>query len=236
MNRHHALSRTILLVLSTWLTTSLPAQEHDEFNVHEWNYQKKEALRNPLAQSNQFSINFTNYTEEEWCHPLPNARVISPFGQTRRNHTGTDLKTFPNDTIRAAFPGVVTLSGPHYGYGNCIVLRHANGLETLYSHNSRNLVNTGTWVQAGEPLALEGRTGRATTEHLHFEVRVQGKTIDSEIIFDHNTHTLRRQVLTFTRKKGIIQITSDITSKQEKPQTDTGQSSPKNKKKGSSKK
>ena len=80
-------------------------------------------------------------------------------------------------------------------------MRHANGLETLYSHHSRNLVKVGQWLQAGDPIGLEGCTGRATTDHLHFEIRVKGKAFDTERIFDHANRTLRRQIFVVTRQK-----------------------------------
>ncbi len=115
-----------IFCLPTW------SQEENEItDIDEWQILKVEAAKDPFENTNQFSINFANYTVEEWCYPLPNGKVISPFGG-KRHHGGTDIKTKPNDSIRAAFPGEVILSGPHFGYGNCIIMRHANGLETLY--------------------------------------------------------------------------------------------------------
>ena len=176
-------------------------------DIDEWQVMKVEAAKDPFAGGSQFTINFANYTEEEWCYPLPGARFLSPFGGAR-HHSGTDIKTHVGDTTRAAFPGEVILSGPHYGYGNCVILRHANGLETLYSHHSRNLVRVGQWLHAGDPVGLEGRTGRATTDHLHFETRVRGKAFDSERIFDHARHALRRQIFVVTRQKnGSLKFT-----------------------------
>lgn len=137
---------------------------------------------------------------ERWSYPLPGARVISPYGGVRKNHTGTDLKTVPKDKIRAVFDGVVRFSGVYSAYGNMVVVRHANGLETCYSHNVKNLVRTGDRVKAGETIALVGRTGRATTEHCHFEVRVNGVPFNSDYLFDHATHTLKNCRLTFVRK------------------------------------
>ena len=111
------------------------------------------------------------------CYPLPGAKVISPYHNNRggHRHTGVDLKTRPNDPIYAVFDGVVTMSKNYYGYGNCIIIKHDNGMETLYSHNSKNLVKEGDRVKCGQQIALTGRTGRATTEHLHFELRKNGK-------------------------------------------------------------
>jgi murein DD-endopeptidase MepM/ murein hydrolase activator NlpD len=200
--------RILMILLSLPLAVTAMAQEDEVTDIDEWQVLKVEAAKDPFANTNQFTINFANYTAEEWHYPLPGAHLISPFGGAR-HHGGTDVKTRPNDTIRAAFPGEVILSGPYYGYGNCVVLRHANGLETLYSHHSKILVKVGRWVQAGEPLALEGRTGRATTEHLHFETRVKGKAFNSELLFDHNANQLIRQVVVFTKlPNGQLKITT----------------------------
>ena len=147
---------------------------------------------------------------EKWCYPLPGAKVISPYGGKRKNHTGTDLKTRPKDKIRAVFDGVVRFSGEYAAYGNIVVVRHANGLETCYSHNARNLVKAGDRVKAGDAIATVGRTGRATTEHCHFEVRVNGVPFNSDYLFDHANHALRDVRLTFKCKAdGNISIVTD---------------------------
>ena len=78
---------------------------------------------------------------KQWCFPLPGAKVISPFGKRGgRLHSGVDIKTKDKDNIYAAFDGEVIFSGKYYGYGNLVRIKHANGLETYYSHNSKNLV------------------------------------------------------------------------------------------------
>ncbi len=156
----------------------------------------------------KFSINLSNLNPGEWCYPLPGSHVISPYGGGR-HHSGVDIKTCPNDKILAAFDGVVTMSGPYSGYGNCVIIRHANGLETLYSHNSRNLVRVGDRVKAGQPVALTGRTGRATTEHCHFECRINGRPFNPAIIFDHLNKSIKMDVVTFTRQaNGSVSVTS----------------------------
>lgn len=140
--------------------------------------------------------------EQRFCYPYP-GKFLSGYGQRGRSmHTGVDIKGVKNDTIRAAFAGTVRMSKPYSGYGNCVVIRHKNGLETLYGHNSRNLVRVGDVVQAGEPIALIGRTGRATTEHCHFEVRVQGQHINPALILDYNSQSLRAGVLSVTKQSG----------------------------------
>lgn len=137
---------------------------------------------------------------QHWCYPLPGAKVISPYGSRGgRSHSGTDLKTKPNDNILAAFDGEVVFSGSYYGYGNLVRIKHANGLETYYSHNSKNLVKVGDHVKAGDIIALTGRTGRATTEHLHFETRINGQHVNSNRFFNHDTHQLRADAFHSTK-------------------------------------
>ncbi len=135
-----------------------------------------------------------------WSYPLPDAKVISPYGKRGgRRHTGVDLKTKANDEIRAAFDGEVVFSGPYSGYGNLVRIRHDNGLETYYSHNSKNLVKAGEQVKAGQVIALTGQTGRASTPHLHFETRINGQPVNPNTYFDHATHSLRLDA--FSKKK-----------------------------------
>ena len=156
----------------------------------------------PFTITNTFLLDLEKIEEHAWAYPLPDARVISPYGGARR-HSGVDLKTKPNDEIYAAFDGEVVASGPYYGYGNCIRIKHAYGLETLYSHQSKNMVKKGDKVKAGQVIGLTGRTGRATTEHLHFEVSFGGKRLDPAIIFDHSNHKLKAATLHLTKGKGV---------------------------------
>ncbi len=140
------------------------------------------------------------HSRQWWCYPLANAKVISPYGRRGgRNHSGVDLKTVKGDDIHAAFDGEVVFAGNYSGYGLLIRIRHDNGLETFYSHNSKNLVKVGDWVKAGDVIALTGQTGRATTPHLHFETRINGQAVNPNIYFNHTTHTLREEA--FSKKK-----------------------------------
>ena len=144
-------------------------------------------------------------TENEYAFPLPGAKVISPYG-TRRGHSGADLKTCAGDTIRAAVCGVVRMSKPYAAYGNVVVIRHSNGLETIYSHNVKNLVQSGDWVLAGQPVALTGRTGRATTEHLHFETRINGQHFNPDLIFNLKEGTLRKECVQCVKKGNGVTV------------------------------
>ena len=114
------------------------------------------------------------------------ARVTSKYGPRRRRmHKGIDLKVLVGDTIRAAFAGKVRIKNfERRGYGNYLVLRHPNGLETVYGHLSKSLVEPNDIVRAGDPIALGGNTGRSTGSHLHFETRFLGQAINPSDIID----------------------------------------------------
>lgn len=159
-------------------------------------------VNDPFMLTNSFKLDLEKIEKEHWAYPLPDSKVISPYGGKRR-HSGVDLKTVPNDEIVAAFDGEVIASGPYYGYGNCIRIKHAFGFETLYSHQSKNLVKKGDKVKAGQVIGLTGRTGRATTEHLHFEVSFNGRRMDPAVIFDHANKKLKAVTLTLSKGKGV---------------------------------
>ena len=119
-------------------------------------------------------------------HYLPICgHVTSPFGTRHgRMHYGVDLKLQHGDPVVSAFDGMVRISRYHPQFGNVVVVRHANGLETLYGHLSERRVEIGEVVQAGEVLGLGGSTGRSTGDHLHFETRYLGEPIDPQLLFD----------------------------------------------------
>ena len=122
--------------------------------------------------------------------PCDSRMVTSHYGYRRsfrRQHYGTDIKVFVGDTIRAAFSGkvrVVEDQGYRTGYGKYVVIRHPNGLETVYGHLSRHLCKPNQVVRAGDVIGLGGSTGRSTGSHLHFETRFLGQFIDPERLFD----------------------------------------------------
>ncbi len=128
-----------------------------------------------------YTINLRHF-----CMPTPSRVVTSNFGSRwGRQHKGLDIKVYIGDTIRAAWSGkvrVVRYDGG--GYGKYIVIRHANGLETIYGHLSKQLVETDQEVRAGEPIGLGGNTGRSTGSHLHFETRLCGVALNPALMFD----------------------------------------------------
>ncbi len=162
--------------------------------------------RKLFANSDEEIIYLSRIKSYHYAFPLPGAKMISPYGGNRKNHSGTDLKTCANDTIVSVFDGVVRMAKPYAAYGNVVVVRHYNGLETVYSHNSKNLVKPGDEVRVGQSIALTGRTGRATTEHLHFEVRINGTAFNPDLLFDFSTRTLRGKDLLCRRKGSAIVV------------------------------
>jgi len=183
--------------------------ERDPWQDEQLALEQAEAARriDPFKGGNTFTLDLSLLSQQPWAYPLPGGKVISPFGaRGGRSHTGTDIKTRPNDDIHAAFDGVVIMSQRYSAYGNCIILKHANGLETLYSHNSKNLVSVGQQVKAGETIALTGRTGRASTEHLHFECRVAGAPFNSALLFNHQTHQLAQGRLQCVKRGKAVTV------------------------------
>lgn len=120
------------------------------------------------------------------------------FGRT---HKGVDLHIRNNDTIYAAFDGKVRLTSyDKRGYGYYIIIRHPNGLETVYGHLNKHLVKEDQVVRAGDPIALGGSTGRSTGPHLHFETRFMGYAINPCAIFDFENQTTHTDTYTFSKK------------------------------------
>lgn len=135
-----------------------------------------------------------------WSTPLKETKINSEFGFRRyRWHHGTDLKLNIGDPVYCAFDGIVRIrSYERYGYGYYVVVRHRNGLETLYGHLSQIQVDVGQEVKAGEIIGLGGNTGRSTGPHLHFEIRYQGLSINPTELFDFNIGRLKSNTYTIT--------------------------------------
>ncbi len=132
-----------------------------------------------------------------------NSRVItSNFGRRwGRMHKGLDIKVYIGDTIRSAFDGKVRIVRYEAGgYGNFVVIRHKNGLETIYGHMSRQLVRENQQVRAGDPIGLGGNTGRSTGSHLHFETRLGGIALDPALMFDFRNQDVTGDFYTYRNK------------------------------------
>ncbi|MGN0212354.1 MAG: peptidoglycan DD-metalloendopeptidase family protein [Muribaculaceae bacterium] len=139
----------------------------------------------------------------EFFMPCPGI-VTSPYGyrpRFRRMHKGVDLRAAIGDTIYAAFDGKVRLTKyERGGYGYYVIIRHTNGLETVYGHLSKFLVHPDETVKAGTPIALSGNTGRSFGPHLHFETRFMGYAINPAAIFDFENQTVRAEEYTFDKR------------------------------------
>ncbi len=136
-------------------------------------------------------------------------KVISHFGLRRgRLHAGTDIKLHLGDTVNAAYKGIVARASSYYGYGKVVVIDHQNGLETYYGHLSKILVKTGDTINIAQPLGLGGRTGRATTEHLHFEIRENRKPCNSELVFDYENGLVKPEVSGYSSLASLSKVTT----------------------------
>ncbi|SDC62064.1 peptidoglycan DD-metalloendopeptidase family protein [Williamwhitmania taraxaci] len=155
------------------------------------------------------TINFSDKAMGEFYFPF-RGKLLSPYGpRHRRMHAGLDIKLQKGDTVRSAFNGVVRLSQTFHGYGLMVVVSHPNGLETLYAHLSKILVEDGQPVSSGEPIGLGGRTGRATTTHLHFETRVLGEHFNPLKFIDFDTYSLKAEKLIVYNRDGSIQVLAE---------------------------
>ena len=145
-----------------------------------------------------FRIDLRNF-----CMPTDNRVVTSNFGRRwGRQHKGIDVKVYIGDTIRAAFSGKVRMVRyDRGGYGNYVVIRHGNGLETIYGHMSKQLVEENQIVTAGEPIGLGGNTGRSTGSHLHFETRLCGVALNPALMFDFRNQDVVGDTYMFYRNR-----------------------------------
>lgn len=140
--------------------------------------------------------------------PLEKIHVTSNFGyrkRFKRNHYGIDLGLSIGDTVRACFDGRVRIQEYNRGgYGNYVVIRHPNGLETVYGHLNRALVKEDQIVLAGTPIGLGGNTGRSTGPHLHLEMRFMGIPLDPASIIDFKEGYPKRDYYTFRHHGGAV--------------------------------
>ena len=138
-----------------------------------------------------------------FCMPTPSRVVTSNFGaRWGRQHKGLDIKVYVGDTIRAAFSGKIRIvKYEPKGYGKYVVIRHHNGLETIYGHMSKHLVAENQEVKAGDPIGLGGNTGRSTGSHLHFETRLCGVALNPALMFDFHNQDVTGDFYNFRRNR-----------------------------------
>ena len=190
------------------------------FNDNTWRYLLSEDFRNDTTIFNDhWDTSVTNAYKDVELSSFPEAtpirlvdtlksyhypyigRITSRYGPRRgRQHQGIDMALKIGDPVYATFDGKVRLSKAAGNYGNLVIIRHCNGLETYYAHLSERSVQAGDWVVAGQQIGLGGNTGRSTGPHLHYEVRYRGQSFDPERIIDFKTGELRRDELLLKRR------------------------------------
>lgn len=140
------------------------------------------------------------HSECDYAHSVC-GKINSDFGYRRsRFHYGIDVDLNVGDNVLSSFEGMVRVAKYDKTYGKVIVVRHQNGLETLYAHLSKFEVEVGDYVEAGDVIALGGNTGRSTGPHLHFEVRYLGEPINPHDIIDFENGQVKTGELVLTEE------------------------------------
>ena len=154
---------------------------------------------------NDTSIYLTLADEQNLCNfvmPLDTTIITSHFGYREgKNHNGIDLDLQVWDPVRSTFDGMVRIALKHPGYGRVVVIRHYNGLETLYAHLHRIKVQPGDIVEAGQIIGLGGSSGRSTGSHLHFEVRFKGKPLNPKHLISFKNNQLISNAVELRKQK-----------------------------------
>ena len=179
-----------------------------------WNSTQIKYPANTLPNKNDtVIISLFSSSDSPFVMPVK-GQILSKFGpRHRRMHTGTDIRLNSGDTVRCAFDGRVRLAKSFRGYGNLVLVRHNNGLETIYAHLKAIKVKVNDTIKAGDLVGLGGRTGRATCNHLHFETRLFGEPFDSNKYIDYNTFALRSDKVYYKNK----QFVTDLKDLRDKP-------------------
>lgn len=147
--------------------------------------------------------------------------LTSLFGWRRyRPHYGTDIDLETGDQVVAAFDGMVRVAKPYHGYGNCVIIRHSNGLETVYAHLSKILVESGQMITAGSLVGLGGNTGHSYGSHLHFEIRYLGQALDTQDFIDFEKGELKSNF--FTLRKCDVENKYDLRALHNRHRRDMG--------------
>lgn len=187
--------KVVLYSNGTYRYVKDPSLLADEsvFNEY-WDTRTVNPYRDAVPIPDKFSLWVVD-SLDSYCCPYTVA-PRSHFGYRHgRRHQGIDLPYPKGTPVMAAFDGKVRISDYVGGYGNLVVIRHANGLETFYAHLSERKVESDQWVSAGDVIGLGGSTGRSTGPHLHFETRLYGAAFDPAWLIDFESGTLRHRLL-----------------------------------------
>ena len=202
--------KVILYADNTWQYYKTPDyQKVTGVFENDW----KENVTNPYGVKQEdlpasWSIWLVDSLDQYHCPFIGDIHPRGKFGPRRgRRHQGVDLPLKTGDPIYAAFTGKVRFAKYMSGFGNLIIIRHENGIETFYAHLSKMHVKVGDWVNAGDVIGLGGSTGRSTGPHLHFETRYNGFAFDPQWLIDFKTGELRHRL--FVLKKKYFNIYSN---------------------------
>ena len=195
-------TKLVLLNNLTWRFLFIERPKIDSSSIYDkyWDTKTLHAYKSYPADSIPDEVDICLIDSTHHYNPPITGVVRSGYSFRRtREHQGIDIPLHTGDTVRAAFDGVVRYIGftrETGGYGNLVIIRHDNGLETYYGHLSKHLTTVGETVKAGEIIGLGGSTGRSTGPHLHFEVRYKGQTFDPARLINFETGELRTPLLT----------------------------------------
>lgn len=196
--------KIILFDNHTWMYYDVGRPTIDTANFFDgWNTEILHAFKELDKSALPDEIDLRLVDEKNGFCPPITGKVRSEYKFRRtREHKGIDVPLQMGDTVRAAFNGIVRYVGRSSqtgGYGNLVIIRHSNGLETYYGHLSKTLVQPNELIKAGEILGLGGSTGRSTGPHLHFETRYMGQAFDPSRVVDFENGALRDTILSLKK-------------------------------------
>ena len=207
MSLNRKIQTAIFVCISILCLTSFAVDDFTNVEQHQISVETPGLF----SHSNAFMVDFSQLAKDEYSFPLPVGKIT--------NVTSSDItiESGKGDAVKAMFGGVVRLSRHIHDMGNVVVIRHDNGLETVYARNAQNLVKVGQRVKAGQTIAIIGvEDGRGS---LLFGIMVNGCKINPEIILDVDAHALHRQVATFTKAgKGVNVTTARKERKKKEPE------------------
>ena len=166
---------------------------------HQWENKNIRFRKIDIAGKKDTTMILFNTTPDNNFYFPVKGKLLSPFGYRGHHfHTGLDIRLAHNDSVYSVMAGKVRIARRFKGYGNAVVVRHYNGLETVYAHLNKICVNVDDEIKAGDLVGLGGRTGRATADHLHFETRFLEQPINPLVFLDFDNFRLKKDTLILT--------------------------------------